>query len=236
VEPEADAVRATPLPGLHASFDSLLADCVKDGVVDYPRVCSRWGSRLEAYLDRLARIDDAKLPGNERRALLFNLYDATVLRAVCERGRAGWSPAADGFALFKAPLVRARAGAISLDSLEHGIVRPLARDPRVHVALVCGARSCPPLPSRAWHAADLDSMLDARMRRFVNDPARNRADPATRTLRLSPIFRWYAADFGGEAAVPAAVGRWLGRNGRDVRGWKIEWLEYDWSLNGPSPR
>jgi hypothetical protein len=231
--PIAAAERA-PTPSVsHAAFDSLLADCVRDGVVDYPRLCSGWRAGLDAYLDRLARVDDTALARNGRLAFLFDLYDATMLRAVCERAGAGWTPAAAGYAVFKAPLVRMRGGAISLDSLEHGLIRPFARDPRVHVALVCGARSCPPLPSRAWQAADLDSMLDERMHRFVNDPARNRADARARTLHLSPIFRWYAADFGGEAAAPAYVGRVLGR---DTRGWTVEWLDYDWSLNGPPPR
>ena len=65
------------------------------------------------------------------------------------------------------------------------------------------------------------------MRAFVRDPAFNRVDRGRRWLRLARIFDWYAADFGGEAGVLAAVGY---AAGEDVRGWSVTFQDYDWSL------
>ena len=98
----------------------------------------------------------------------------------------------------------------------------------MHVALVCGARSCPPLLNRAYRAEDLDKVLDENMKRFVNDAARNQIDEEKRELRLSKIFDWYAADFGGKDAVPAYLARYAGK---DLTGYRVSYLEYDWKLN-----
>ncbi len=123
----------------------------------------------------------------------------------------------------------ARAGDISLDVLEKQRTLAVFRDPRAHVAFNCAARSCPPLGARAWaRQPDLDRALDDAMRAFVSDSTRNRIDDAHRTLRLSRIFDWYAADFGGRAGVLRTVSRYLGR---DVTAYRVEYLDYDWSLN-----
>ena len=87
---------------------------------------------------------------------------------------------------------------ISLNHLEHEIIRKQFKDPRIHVALVCAAKSCPPLLNRAYRADDLDKVLDENMKRFVTDASRNQIDDEKRELRLSKIFEWYPADFGGK--------------------------------------
>ncbi len=217
----------------HAAYDSLLARHVRDERVDYLTLRDEDGARLDAQLAALAAVDPAALSPEARLAFELDLYNATMLRAVCDRYREGWTPAASDFAVFKAPLVRLRSGRRSLDQLEHEGIRPRARDPRVHVALVCAARSCPPLEPRAWSAGDLGPRLDRRMRAFLRDRSRNRIDRAAGTLELSRLFDWFAADFGGAAAVPAYVARVLGE---DVDGLRVSFLDYDWSLNLAPPR
>jgi hypothetical protein len=227
------AVEAAAAPVDHRPFDDLLARHVRGQRVDYLALRDEDGARLDTYLAALARVDAAALPGDARTAFEVNLYNATVLRAVCDRYRDGWSVAADDFALFRAPLVRTRDGAISLDALEKQRLLPRTRDPRLHVAVVCGARGCPPLPPRAFHAPDLGATLDRLTRAFVLDTSRNRVDPRRRRLALSRIFEWYAADFGGAGAVAAWVGQW---RGEDLSGHAVEFRDYDWSLNLASPR
>lgn len=220
-------------PAFDAALDSLLARHVKRGVVDYPGLCGADRARLAACLEELAAVDPDALSPKERTGFGIDLYNATVLAAVCQRGRAGWSAAADSFALFHAPFVRMHGRTLSLDQLEHEEIVPRAKDARVHFALVCAARSCPVLLPRAYRAADLDSLLDANLRAFLADPARNRFDPATKTAHLSRIFDWYGADFGGPGGVLAYVAK---ASGRDLTGWTVRFLDYDWSLNGPEPR
>jgi len=225
-------LQAPSVATLHDAWDAMLHAYVHDGVVDYTAWRTHDLPKLDHYLARLSEVNPDSLAPSDRLAFRVNLYNATMIRAVIARWHEGWRPDADSFAVFRAPLVRVRGGTTSLDFLEHEVIQRQSKDPRVHVALVCAARSCPPLLSQAYHGADLDRVFERNMRSFLADPRRNRIDAATKTLHLSRLFDWYAADFGGAAAVPAYVGRKLGR---DFRGWKVAFLEYDWRLNDTSP-
>jgi hypothetical protein len=216
----------------HAALDEILSQTVTDeGLVDYRKIANEsWGDLL-AYLDMLANTRDADaLPRDDRLAFYINLYNATMIKAVIERDRENWSPAADDFAVFKAPLVNLPdRRTVSLNELEHEIIRPNFKDPRVHVALVCAARSCPPLLGRAYRGEDLDAVLDQNMRRFVNDPSRNVIDRTNRKLILSKVFEWYADDFGGKDAIAGYVSKYV--EGGSVEGFAVSFMGYDWSLN-----
>jgi hypothetical protein len=212
----------------HDDLDAVLGLVVRGESVDYVALRERHLPRLRAYLARIATVEPRTLSRDEQIALYVNAYNATVLGAVAERYRPGYRPDADGFALFDEPLVRLGGATMSLNDLEHRELRARLAEPRVHAALVCAARSCPPLARRAYSAADLDRALDERMRAFVRDPARNRIDAERRTLHLSRIFDWYAADFGGPDGLAAWIGRWAGA---DVSGFAVEFLPYSWELN-----
>jgi hypothetical protein len=217
---------------LHDALDRVLRADVRDGAVDWEALRSRDRAALEIYLDAMSRVDAGALSAAERTAYWLNVHNATFLVVACGQARA-WSPAAAEFAAFREPFVRLREGRVSLDSLARGIVRPRARDPRVLAALWSGARSGPRLRDRAWRGDDLDRALDAQMRAFLADPARNRFDRARRTATLSRLFDWYAADFGGPEGVRAAIARWTGR---DLAGWTIAFADYDWRLAANDPR
>src|SRR4030095_11339586 len=85
-------------------------------------------------------------------------------------------------------------------TIELGTLRSASREPRIHFALVCAARSCPALRSEAYRGAELDRQLDEQARQFLHDPRKNRVDTATRTLRLSPIFKWSSGWFSSVAS------------------------------------
>jgi hypothetical protein len=218
---------------LHADFDRILRETVHGELVDYLAIRKLHRDRLLGYLDRLAATDPAGLPRDARLAFYINLYNATMIRAVVERFRVGYGPSADGFAVFKERLARVGDAMLSLDEIENRIIRPDFAEPRIHAALVCAARSCPPLLPRAYRADDLATVLEANMRRFVNDASRNKIDAAGRRLQLSPIFQWYADDFGGRDALAAWVNRYTDI---DVAGFEVSFLEYSWELNIAPPR
>jgi len=217
---------------VHDGFDAILHERVADGLVDYAGIKQHDAAKLDAYLDQLASVDLEKLTRDEQLAYYLNLYNATTIKAVIDRLHDDYSPAEKDFAVFKEPLVRVAGGQISLNHLEHQVIRRQFKDPRVHVALVCAARSCPPILNRAYRANDLDKVLDENMKRFVTDAARNQIDDEKRELRLSKIFEWYSLDFGGEEAVPAYVARYAAN---DVAGYRVSYLEYDWKLNARRP-
>jgi hypothetical protein len=139
---------------------------------------------------------------------------------------------------------------LTLEHIEHKILRAQFGEPRIHMALVCAAMSCPPLRNEPYVAAKLDEQLDNQTRKFLSNPAKFRLDSDKGILYLSPIFKWFANDFAKSYALPrgyrghkgpnAAV-IWLidqylpkqdsQRRSDDSRTYKIRYLDYDWSLN-----
>jgi hypothetical protein len=213
----------------HQLLTKLLAQTVTDdGLVDYEALKAKRFD-LVVYLDLLANADVKSMTRDEQLAFYLNLYNASVLNAICDRLHANYSPAEKDYELFKTPLVRRGNKVMTLDQLENEIIRPTFKDPRVHAALVCGARSCPPLLRRAYEANDLNETLEANMKRFVNDPARNRIDRQARRLMLSRIFEWNADDFGGKDKLPAYISRYA--SGGSVEGYSVSFIDYDWTLN-----
>src|SRR5262249_10247076 len=130
------------------------------------------------------------------------------------------------------PMPGLKGGTVSLDDIENGTLRADFREPRIHFALVCASRSCPMLRGEAYRATDLDRELDDQARVFLADSTKHRFDPATDTLYLSSIFKWFRADFEAAAgSLPAYVTRYLNDPRVTAPGVRIEFLDYDWSLN-----
>jgi hypothetical protein len=210
----------------HSALEEVLAACVRGEGVDYPLVRERFLPQLEAYLARVTVEDVGSLPPQEQLALYINAYNVTVLREVARRYEPGYSVSRDEFKLFDERLLGLGRQLVSLNQLEHEIIRRRFDEPRIHAALVCGARSCPPLLPRPYRAEDLEETLEGNMRRFVNDAARNQIKK--RRLVLSKIFEWYADDFGGLDSLAAYVDRYTDA---DVSGSKVAFQDYSWELN-----
>jgi hypothetical protein len=237
-DPQQDDAAATPtalerVAAAHEIWDRVLGAVVRDERVDYLGLRATALADLDRYLDELAAIDPEELPRDDRLAFYIDLYNASMVRAVLDRYRAGWTPAADEFAVFKAEAVRLNGEATSLDHLEHEIVRARFDEPRIHVALVCGAVSCPPILDRAWRGETVDATLEERMRAFLRDRSRNdiRRDEA----ELSQIFEWFGDDFRsgdrGLADYLRAHGAAQLRPDATIR-----FRPYDWSLNIAAPQ
>ena len=116
------------------------------------------------------------------------------------------------------------------------------------MALVCASKSCPPLRQKPYYGFQLDALLEEQSRKFFRNPDKFRVDPASHTVYLSPLFKWYGADFVGnygsnrwpslgpsEGAVLNFALQHAGRKDREAlaagKVWKIRYLPYDWSLN-----
>jgi hypothetical protein len=100
-------------------------------------------------------------------------------------------------------------------------------DPRIHFALVCGARSCPPIAS--YSGENLDEQLDKAAATFINGIGAQ-FDPGGPTLSLSRIFKWYEGDFGGRKGVLQLVNKYRDTSG-DIASARVRYLPYDWSVN-----
>lgn len=223
------------------------------GCVDYPAL--RVTADFRAFVDatralRAGRPEDlASLA--EQIAFWVNLYNALTLHGIVALDiRHGVGEVHEFFYR-----VRYNVGGdgFSLVDIEHGVLRqnrpagniavpPFATgdrrlrwlvthvDPRVHFALMCGTRSCPPV--RAYDAATLDVQLDLATRGFVN--ADVEIDAAERRVTLSRIFHWYEADFGDvldfvlRYLEPGSRRAWLATHRDEVT---VVHRTYDWTLN-----
>ncbi|MEO1528912.1 MAG: DUF547 domain-containing protein [Planctomycetota bacterium] len=127
---------------------------------------------------------------------------------------------------------------ISLDTLEHEIIRPTFQDPRVHVALVCAAKSCPAIRGEAYLGDRVNEQLDDQARQFANNETYVSYDPIGKAIQLSPILNWYGEDWdasGGyltwisERVEDASLQEQLvaAHNGNT----KVTFNTYDWGLN-----
>lgn len=226
----------------HGAFDALLRAHVRDGRVDYDAFAR--ATTFRAYLRSLERADLAALPEPERLAFWINAYNAYTIQLIVAHGEResirNVNKTLGVLALkgpWKEPIVRAAARTLTLDDVEHEIVRKQFREPRIHFALVCAAVSCPPLRAEAYTGARLDAQLDEQARAFLlATPAANRVDPAARSVHLSPIFDWYRGDFGGD---DAALGRYVAAfhppgPARELLlsgDFRVHWTAYDWALN-----
>src|SRR5690606_22980200 len=107
----------------HAALDRILRAHVKVGLVDYQAIRDGERAALKAYLDALAELDPATLERDEQLAFYINLYNATMIQTVVERLGDDYSVSNEEFKVFKEPLVRVGGKTISLDTLEHEIIR-----------------------------------------------------------------------------------------------------------------
>jgi uncharacterized membrane protein YdjX (TVP38/TMEM64 family) len=224
----------------HGAWSAMLGTYVTDGMVDYDAF--RRDARFRAYLRRLEAVNPEALPPQERLAYWINVYNAFTIELINSRnerrsirninkvlGVPTRSPWAE-------PIITVRGRALTLDDVEHEIIRKQFAEPRIHVALVCAAIGCPPLRSEAFVAERLDAQLDDQVRRFLTQRGKNRVDVANRTVHGSPIFTWYREDFGGTLA---GVGAFWAPYVDDpaaqrlLRSGEFRWVDtdYDWSLN-----
>ncbi len=242
--PEALAADCAAFDHDHAAWTALLSKYVAKGRVDYTGWKRDGRPALDAYVASLAGFGAdcfARLSREQQMALLINAYNANTVRLILDNlplesiRKIGFLPGS-AFRLDFITLPAAGAGEISLDDIEHGILRKDYADARIHFALVCAARSCPPLRSEAYRGAALSAQLDDQGRSFLGDTSKNRWDPSNNTLFLSRIFDWFEEDFvKARGSITAFVAPYLpGPAGKAAAapGTRVEFLEYDWSLNG----
>ena len=216
-------------------YAGLLARHVHHGLVDY-RGLKQEEPQLDRYLDILAAVAPDLLSVDERFAFYVNAYNAWTwklilnhypgIRSIKDAGSFWQSP-------WKKRLARIDGRLLTLDEIENDILRPQFKDARVHFAINCASKGCPPLYNVPFNGRDLDRQLDHVTRAFINDPTRYRL--AGDVLFVSRIFKWFREDFHDDIIgffqlyAKGDLRAVLQAKARDL---DVEFLAYDWSLNG----
>ena len=193
----------------HSAWDRLLKAYVQPGSdglnrVDYSRFKRSGHAELKTYIHQMETVDPAMLARPEQFALLANLYNAKTVDIILDKypvksikdiSLGGGLLAAVTGGPWKAKVLRIKGVDISLDDIEHGILRPLFKDPRVHYAVNCASIGCPNLGTEALTAARLNAQLDAGASAYVNHP--RGVSFSQGGVTVSSIYSWFKADFGG---------------------------------------
>ena len=216
-------------------YAELLMKYVKKGFVDY-RGFKNNEQKLDQYLKILEKTDLNSLTSKEQFAFYINTYNAWTIKLILTK-YPDVNSIKDLGGFFSSPwkkkIVHVDGKILTLDNIEHDILRPFFKDPRVHFAVNCASKSCPPLRSEPYQGSELDRQLDEVTTAFINDPSRNRVEG--NILWVSKIFSWYGEDFNDDIEgffVKYAQGT-LKEKVTVKRGQlKVKYLDYDWSLNG----
>ena len=227
----------------HSTWDRFLGTYVVPGIdgvnrVAYARVGVQDRSAVEDYIERLAATRVSRLGRDRQIAYWINLYNALTVKVILDHYPVASirdidiSPGFFTDGPWGKKLIAVEGEGISLDDIEHRILRPIWKDARLHYVLNCAAEGCPNLQPRAVTAANWDGLLTSAARQYVNHPRGVGFDGER--LVVSSIFDWYEGDFGdSEETVLDHLKRYaeppLKARLDDADG--IDDTYYDWSLN-----
>ncbi|GAB4408877.1 MAG: DUF547 domain-containing protein [Bacteroidia bacterium] len=212
----------------HAPWHAQLQKYVSaTGSVNY----AAW-KRDEATLDAYLKSLSAQAPGadwtrNEQMTFWINAYNAFTVKLILKNYPL--KSITDLKDPWDQKFITIGGRSLSLNDIEHEILRKQFADPRIHFAVNCASKSCPVLLNQAFSADKLDSQLDAQARAFINDSKLNRL--AANKAELSEIFNWYRSDFEQNGSTLIAfINRYASTKLQAAAA--ISHLPYDWSLNG----
>ena len=183
---------------------------------------------LQGVVDAIASANISSLGKQEQLAFYVNAYNAWILHEA--NGKYPTTSVKDlAFTFFTGKRIKVAGEQTSFNSLEKGVIRSKFSDPRVHFALNCASRSCPPLNAEAFRADRLDAQFEKLAKGFVNSPKAVAFTAGSKSAELSKIFDWYKDDFKAEGGPIAFINK---RHSAPIPAdAKISYQSYDWSLN-----
>jgi hypothetical protein len=214
----------------HEGFDKLLENNItEDGVVNYKGIMKERAT-LDAYIAYIkVTSPEEKWSDDKTKAFYINVYNAyTILlildnyplksiMKISKRGKDAWHQ----------KFVVVGGETFSLNDIEHQILRKKYSDPRIHVGVNCASFSCPPIANFAFTEANVETELERLMKKFINDPARNRI--TSKKITLSKVFEWYKGDFTKNGSLVTYINGYT--EVELTKKTKVRYLEYNWNLN-----
>ncbi len=227
----------------HRAWERFLESYVSpspDGInrIAYAAVVPADRAALDDYLATLARVAISDYAPDEQRAFWINLYNALTVQLilahypVADIREIDISPGLFAVGPWDHALIEVEGTPLTLNDIEHRILRPIWRDPRIHYALNCAALGCPNLRMEAYIEANMDAALEEAARDYVNHPRGVRFEGDS--LVVSSIYVWFEEDFGdGDAGVLDHLRRYAlpDLRARLMRAEGIDGDAYDWALN-----
>ncbi len=204
--------------------------------IDYRGLKARDAKALQALRQRLGTVNVAALNPKQQLAYWINVYNVNVIATIVEKYpvdsiRDISTDPIVRLNVFKKERVPFGKELLSLDDVEHKKIRETFHDARIHFAINCAAKSCPPVRGEAYTGAKLDAQLDEQAKRFLTGPfgARFTGGGDTVTMHVTKIMDWFGEDFEKAGGKVAFVRKYVSvPPSKEVT---IEYDDYDWALN-----
>ncbi len=222
----------------HSAYELVLNDFVTgEGFVDYIAI-SKKPKNLNLYISELAKADTDNLSNYEYLALMLNAYNAFTLKLIIENP--GIESIKDISSGQRWDDKRWNVGdkTLSLNEIEHDIIRKRYGEPLIHFALVCAAKSCPKLRNEPFTGSKLLFQLNDQAAHFFSQQQNFRWDADSNKVYLSEILDWFRYDFAENerSVVEYTISYIDSQTAEDIKisneNIKIKYISYDWSLNG----
>ena len=212
----------------HDEWNTLLAKHVSsDGWVDYAGFKSDQ-AKLETYLNRLKKqVPQNDWPRNERMAYWINAYNAFTIQLILNHMPLKSIMEVNGGKAWDLKFIELDGKKISLNTIEHDILRAKFKDPRIHFAVNCASVSCPRLLNAAFTGQELEKQLEKMAKSFVNNNQKNKIQPSR--IQISKLFEWYADDFTKSGTLIDYLNTYS--TSKIQSSATITYLDYDWNLN-----
>jgi hypothetical protein len=188
--------------------------------------------KMKNVVDKIGAEDVSKQSRDAQLAFYLNAYNAWILHKILESYPTN-GPGGGGFIgrtrFFRSKSIQVAGQRTSFHLLENNVIRPKFSEPRVHFALNCASKSCPPLHNRAFTVENLESALNQLTKDFINHNPFGIVREHSNTISISKIFDWYEADFEKKGSVLSYINRF-----RDLpisHDTKIQYQDYQWTLN-----
>ncbi len=239
----------------------LSANVNDEGLVNYAELKSNRG-KLDGFIASMGALSQSEYDAwDERAKIAFwcNAYNAITLQRIIDHHPIKKGGIIDGLR-FPENSIRQIDGVweklkttvlgepITLDAIEHQVLRAKFNEPRIHMAIVCAALSCPRLRNEPYVAERLDEQLADQSRNFCGNPGNTRIDRAGNRLYLSAIFDWFDEDFTRNYTPKAgfehlrstakAIAHFVSLHVSDAEAeylrtakYDVKFLDYDWTLN-----
>jgi hypothetical protein len=244
----AAAVPALAAPPDYRAWRDLLAkyyDPAKG--MNYKALKANDKKTLDELRRQMAQVDVTTLSREDQLAYWINLYNISTVNVVVERYpvesiRDISTDPIIRLNVFKKDNVLTKKGAMSLNDVENEKIRESFKDPRIHFAINCAAKSCPPIRPEPYTGAEVSNQLDDQVRKFLAGPngVHLKKSGAELVLHVTKIMDWFKDDFEtwGGGRVPFLI-RYVTSDKRkqiEAAGNQVdlEFDDYDWKLNDAS--
>lgn len=217
----------------HKRFNGVLQKYVKQGKVNYSSL--QKDSEFPMYLKELSGVSQEEYNSfsvDQKLSFLINAYNAFTFQLILDHYPVKSIKKIGGFfrSPWKVEFFQLLGKKRNLDWIEHENLRVFFREPRIHFAIVCASKGCPPIRNEAYTPTKLNSQLQSQTEEFFKDSKKNYFDLESKTFYVSPIFKWFEKDFTRENEIRVFLQKSLDVK-IEPKETRVKYTDYDWTLN-----